>query len=73
MKMNPDLDLTYRQTQVMGYIADGLLDKEIADILHISVRTVNKHVYLLLKELGARNRANAVKIYYLKIPTTKHY
>lgn len=43
-----DEDLTEREKEVLLLIADGLTNKEIADELHISVKTVKTHVSNLL-------------------------
>ena len=58
---NPD-GLTARQKEVLKQIATGLLNKEIADRLYISERTVKFHVSEILAKLGAGNRTEAVAI-----------
>ena len=58
---DPD-GLTTRQTEVLKLIATGLLNKEIADRLYISERTVKFHVSEILAKLGAGNRTEAVAI-----------
>ncbi len=58
---NPDA-LTARQKEVLKLIATGLLNKEIADRLFISERTVKFHVSEILAKLGAGNRTEAVAI-----------
>lgn len=52
--------LTPRETDVLGLIAEGLLNKEIADRLAITERTVKYHVGSLLAKLEAGNRTEAV-------------
>lgn len=51
--------LSPREQEVLGLLADGLTDREIAVSLYISQRTVETHVSNLLHKLGARNRAEA--------------
>jgi DNA-binding NarL/FixJ family response regulator len=51
--------LSTREREVLAMLADGLTDKEIAQRLHLSTRTVSKHVGAVLTKLGARNRAHA--------------
>lgn len=58
---DPDA-LTARQKEVLYLIAKGLLNKEIADRLYISERTVKFHVSEILAKLGAGNRTEAVAI-----------
>ena len=58
---NPDA-LTARQKEVLKLIATGLLNKEIADRLFISERTVKFHVSEILAKFGAGNRTEAVAI-----------
>lgn len=48
--------LTPRETQVGDLVSRGLPDKQIAERLHISVKTVEKHVGSALRKTGARNR-----------------
>ena len=48
--------LTPRETQVRDLVSRGLPDKQIAERLHISVKTVEKHVGSTLRKTGARNR-----------------
>ena len=55
--------LTSREVEVLGLLADGLTDREIADLLTISPRTVETHVSSVLHKLGARNRAEAARRY----------
>ena len=55
--------LTPRERDVLGRLADGLTDHEIADALTLSPRTVEMHVSSILHKLGARNRAEAARRY----------
>ena len=58
---DPDA-LTARQREVLKLMATGLLNKEIADRLYISERTVKFHVSEIPAKLGAGNRTEAVAI-----------
>src|SRR5688572_21247985 len=49
-------DLTAREKEVLALLGDRLTNREIADRLFISVRTVESHVSALLTKLGAENR-----------------
>ncbi len=53
--------LTPRELQVLGLLADGLANKEIAYQLGFSTHTAKFHVESLLKKLNAANRAEAVR------------
>jgi DNA-binding NarL/FixJ family response regulator len=53
---------TARETEVLRLLAHGRLNKEIADELGISERTVKFHVSSILSKLGAGNRTEAVRI-----------
>jgi two-component system, NarL family, response regulator YdfI len=52
--------LTAREQQVLATMAEGLLNKEIADRLHISEHTVKFHVSSIMGKLGASSRTEAV-------------
>ncbi len=53
-------ELTERQLDVLRLLADGLPNKSIAQRLGIAEATVKLHVSAILKQLGARNRTEAV-------------
>ena len=53
-------DLTMRELEVSGYIANGHTCKEIGRLLHISHRTVEAHRAKIMKKLGCRNTAELV-------------
>jgi DNA-binding NarL/FixJ family response regulator len=55
--------LSSRELQVLRNLSDGLTDREIADALVISPRTVESHVSSVLRKLGVRNRAEAARSY----------
>jgi DNA-binding NarL/FixJ family response regulator len=50
------LGLTERQIEVLGYVVQGLRNKEIARLLDRSEVVVKKHVTATLQALGAPNR-----------------
>jgi DNA-binding NarL/FixJ family response regulator len=51
--------LSERESEVLGLLADGMTDRQIAESLTISPRTVETHVSAILRKLGVRNRAEA--------------
>ena len=60
---DPFAELSDREQQVLRHLADGLTDREIANRLGISPRTVETHVGSILHKLGVRNRAQAARRY----------
>ena len=54
--------LTQRETEVLDLLRDGLTDREIADRLVLSPRTVGHHVSSILGKLGVRRRTEAIGI-----------
>jgi DNA-binding CsgD family transcriptional regulator/tetratricopeptide (TPR) repeat protein len=52
--------LTQRQLEVLGLVADGMTNAQIADHLVVSVRTVDHHVSAVLQKLGVSSRQEAV-------------
>jgi DNA-binding NarL/FixJ family response regulator len=57
-------DLTPREKTVLDMAAHGNTNKAIAFKLGISDQTVKSHMTDILIKLGAKDRANAVFIYY---------
>jgi excisionase family DNA binding protein len=53
------MDLTLRERQVLGLIATGATDREIAAALSIAPRTVSTHVSHILHKLGVETRRGA--------------
>ncbi|MCB1606982.1 MAG: response regulator transcription factor [Xanthomonadales bacterium] len=51
--------LTPQQLRVLSRVAQGRLNKQIADELGITERTVKAHVSALFEKLGVRNRTQA--------------
>jgi predicted ATPase/DNA-binding CsgD family transcriptional regulator len=58
------MKLSERERQVIGLVADGLPNEEIAVRLFITERTVRFHLTSIFNKLGADNRAQAVAIAY---------
>ena len=54
------LSLTPQQTRVLGMIAEGLLNKQIAYELGVSEATIKAHVSAILQKLGVDSRTQAV-------------
>ena len=54
--------LTRREQEVLSLLAAGRSDRQIADAIFISPKTVEKHVAHLREKLSAPSRAAAVAI-----------
>ncbi|UOE43535.1 helix-turn-helix transcriptional regulator [Agromyces larvae] len=52
-------DLTARERQVLGLIAEGLSNRQIGERLYISGKTASVHVSAILRKLGASSRTEA--------------
>ena len=50
-----------REREILGLIAGGATNREIAGALLLSPHTVKEHTSTLYRKLGARNRAEAVQ------------
>jgi DNA-binding NarL/FixJ family response regulator len=56
---NPPLGLTSREVEVLRLVAEGKTDREIAEALFVSRRTVSKHVEAILAKLEGDTRTAA--------------
>lgn len=57
----PPRSLSPRQREVVQLIAEGLSMKEIAGILHVSVKTVEFHKARSMQQLGIQTNADLIK------------
>lgn len=55
------LNISEREHEVLGHIAAGLSNREIAETLFLSESTVKTHVSNLLSKLDAKRRTQAVE------------
>ena len=71
LQLRPDhnnqamLKLTHREREVMELLSKGCVDKEIAQVMGISVWTVHGHIKNIFERLQVRTRTEAV-IHYLE-------
>jgi DNA-binding NarL/FixJ family response regulator len=64
MRTDSPADLSKREQEVLNGLLENLANKEIADRLHISERTVKFHVSNLLAKFGVRRRADLILLCY---------
>ena len=61
-------ELSKQENKVAHLAANGLLEKEIADKLYISPKTVHTHLRNIRSRIGARNMADLTRMYILSLP-----
>jgi DNA-binding CsgD family transcriptional regulator len=59
--IRPNTYLTNREKEILQLIAYGLISKEIADKLYISVNTVNTHRQRIIEKLNVNNTYEAIR------------
>ncbi|MFB7193085.1 response regulator [Streptomyces sp. NPDC056240] len=62
--VDPPDGITAREAEVLGLIAEGLTNQEIARALHVSTATVKTHINNLFAKTGLKDRAQAVRYAY---------
>lgn len=60
--IGPGGELSEREVEILGFIANGLTNAEIAKQLYVSVRTVETHRAHIHQKLDVRTRAELVRI-----------
>jgi DNA-binding NarL/FixJ family response regulator len=58
---SPPDPLTVREKEILKLIAEGMSNKEIADMLYISIRTVEHHRENIMKKLNIKKMAKLVR------------
>jgi DNA-binding CsgD family transcriptional regulator/tetratricopeptide (TPR) repeat protein len=56
------LGITRREADVLSLVIEGLSNREIADRLYLSVRTVEKHVESLLRKTATKTRTQLARV-----------
>ena len=59
---NESEELTERQREIVQLIVEGRANKEIADILHLSIKTIEFHRARIMSKLGVRTVAELTKV-----------
>ena len=65
--------LTRQQARVLGYLGEGLLNKQIAYELTVSEATVKAHVSAILQKLNVDSRTQAVATIARLSPSSNNY
>jgi len=60
--LQDNLDLTTRESQVLFWLAKGKTNRDIAQILEMSPKTVKKHLEQIYPKLSVENRTSAAAI-----------
>jgi DNA-binding CsgD family transcriptional regulator len=62
-------DLTIREMEVLDLVREGMRNKEIADVLYISERTVKFHVANLLRKfkIDTHRPGNRISLIFIKL------
>jgi DNA-binding NarL/FixJ family response regulator len=61
-----EIDLSKREIEIIKYVADGKTNRETAEIINISPRTVETHRRNIIKKLGLNNTAELINYAYKK-------
>lgn len=64
--------LSERESEVLYHICDGLSNHEIAEILHVSKRTIDKHRENILSKTQSKNTASLI-MFAIKHKLVKEY
>lgn len=61
------LNLTPMEIRVATLVKDGVVNKEIAEILKVSLNTITSHRYKIRTKLGLRNKGKNLRSYLLSL------
>jgi DNA-binding CsgD family transcriptional regulator len=56
------LPVTFREAEVLLWLSRGKSNRDIAEILSLSPRTVNKHLEQIFRKIGVENRTSAAGV-----------
>ncbi len=57
------MNISSREKEVIEWLSKGYLQKEVADKLCLSIRTIEVHCRNMAKRIGAKNTAHLISIY----------
>jgi DNA-binding NarL/FixJ family response regulator len=61
MRIRPHASLDYREQQILHHVSEGLSNKEIANLLGVTLGTVKMYIYRAYKKMRVRNRVGAIQ------------
>jgi DNA-binding NarL/FixJ family response regulator len=61
MQLDREIDLTPTETRVIQFVAKGMANREIAETLGVSQRTIESHVSNMLGKTGLHNRTELAR------------
>lgn len=67
------MELSQREYEVAGFISKGYLEKQIAEELFISKKTVHNHAANIRKKWNCRNAVDICRTFILKLDNPKQY
>jgi DNA-binding NarL/FixJ family response regulator len=56
---HPEFSLTHRERDILGLLAEGRSNRDIAQSLYLSEKTVKAHLAAIFRKLGVANRTQA--------------
>jgi two-component system response regulator DegU len=56
---HPEFSLTHRERDILGFLAEGRSNRDIAQHLYLSEKTVKAHLAAIFRKLGVANRTQA--------------
>jgi DNA-binding NarL/FixJ family response regulator len=68
--LNPDIEISRREREVLDLLLENLSNKEIAAKLFVSERTVKFHVSNLLSKFGVQRRAELIVLWMRRATAT---
>jgi DNA-binding NarL/FixJ family response regulator len=63
-KLNEAVKMTKREKEVVGYVAEGLTNKEIAIKMHVSSYTIKSHLHNIMEKLTLHSRLEIANYSY---------
>ena len=60
---NDNFGLSKREVEVMGLVAHGLINRQIADAFFLSEKTVKNHINRIFSKMDVSSRAEAVSVW----------